>query len=795
MLKNGDYMLKLTDIYKYYKLGEEKVAALNNVNISFGKSEFVSILGSSGSGKTTLLNLIGGLDRYSTGDLIIDGKSTKEFKDKDWDSYRNNTIGFVFQSYNLIPHLSVLDNVSIALSLSGVSSKERNRIAKQSLTDVGLEKHMYKKPNQLSGGQMQRVAIARALVNNPKILLADEPTGALDSTTSIQIMELIKKISKDRLVIMVTHNPELAKKYSDRIVKLSDGLVVEDTLPYIEELKDKNQKFKTKKTSMSFFTALKSSFKNLITKKTRTSITAFAGSIGIISIALVLAISSGMGSYVDTLQIDTLSGFPITISQTSSTSFDRLRRFTSPTSDENNTKTDGKTVSAQNEAEIHNNLYSEDVLGKGYTFSDYIVEKADKYSSSISFTSGYKMKALTNNYNGELMEVKAKSTYNRNVVLMNEIPTNSDYVLDQYEVIASVDDEFTYPTKADEAVLVVDSNAQLSKVQLEALGFKSDENISYKDIIGKTYSIIQNDNYYELNENSNIFNQRAINEDMYNNGFKIKITGVLMADEDSMTSALSSGIGYTKALTDYMMGIEKDSKIVSAQKANTKESVIATNQSLLDETTYKLLMQQLGGDNTPIQILIYPKSFDEKEKIIELIDKYNKMVIDKYGSNEKDYKKYSIDYTDLAKTIASTMTSMIDTITIILTAFAAISLVVSSIMIGIITYVSVVERTKEIGIMRAIGARKKDISRIFNAEAVIIGLFSGLLGVLIASLITIPINSIISNSLGIEGFSAALPYVSGVLLVFLSVVLTFIAGLIPARLASRKDPVEALRSE
>jgi len=341
----------------------------------------------------------------------------------------------------------------------------------------------------------------------------------------------------------------------------------------------------------------------------------------------------------------------------------------------------------------------------------------------------------------------------------------------------------------------VDSNAQLSKVQLEALGFKSDENISYKDIIGKTYSIIQNDNYYELNENSNIFNQRAINEDMYNNGFKIKITGVLMADEDSMTSALSSGIGYTKALTDYMMGIEKDSKIVSAQKANTKESVIATNQSLLDETTYKLLMQQLGGDNTPIQILIYPKSFDEKEKIIELIDKYNKMVIDKYGSNEKDYKKYSIDYTDLAKTIASTMTSMIDTITIILTAFAAISLVVSSIMIGIITYVSVVERTKEIGIMRAIGARKKDISRIFNAEAVIIGLFSGLLGVLIASLITIPINSIISNSLGIEGFSAALPYVSGVLLVFLSVVLTFIAGLIPARLASRKDPVEALRSE
>ena len=788
-------MLKLTDIYKYYKLGEEKVAALNNVNISFGKSEFVSILGSSGSGKTTLLNLIGGLDRYSTGDLIIDGKSTKEFKDKDWDSYRNNTIGFVFQSYNLIPHLSVLDNVSIALSLSGVSSKERIRIAKQSLTDVGLEKHMYKKPNQLSGGQMQRVAIARALVNNPKILLADEPTGALDSTTSIQIMELIKKISKDRLVIMVTHNPELAKKYSDRIVKLSDGLVVEDTLPYIEELKDKNEKFKTKKTSMSFFTALKSSFKNLITKKTRTSITAFAGSIGIISIALVLAISSGMGSYVDTLQIDTLSGFPITISQTSSTSFDRLRRFTSPTSDENMTKTDGKTVSAQNEAEIHNNLYSEDVLGKGYTFSDYIVEKADKYSSSISFTSGYKMKALTNNYNGELMEVKAKSTYNRNVAIMNEIPTNSDYVLDQYEVIASVDDEFTYPTKADEAVLVVDSNAQLSKVQLEALGFKSDENISYTDIIGKTYSIIQNDNYYELNENSNIFNQRAINEDMYNNGFKIKITGVLMADEDSMTSALSSGIGYTKALTDYMMGIEKDSKIVSAQKANTKESVIATNQSLLDETTYKLLMQQLGGDNTPTQISIYPKSFDEKEKIIELIDKYNKMVIDKYGSNEKDYKKYSIDYTDLAKTIASTMTSMIDTITIILTAFAAISLVVSSIMIGIITYVSVVERTKEIGIMRAIGARKKDISRIFNAEAVIIGLFSGLLGVLIASLITIPINSIISNSLGIEGFSAALPYVSGVLLVFLSVVLTFIAGLIPARLASRKDPVEALRSE
>lgn len=790
-------MLKLTNINKYYKVGEENVKVLNDVNLSFGKREFVSILGSSGSGKTTLLNIIGGLDRYSSGDLIVEGKSTKDFKDKDWDSYRNSTIGFVFQSYNLISHLSVLDNVAIALSLSGVSASERNKIAKEALTEVGLEKHINKRPNQLSGGQMQRVAIARALVNNPKILLADEPTGALDTNISIQIMELIKKISKDRLVIMVTHNPELAKEYSDRIIRVSDGDVVEDTKPFKSEtITNEPEKLKTKGTSMSFLTALKSSFKNLTTKKARTSITAFAGSIGIISIALVLAISSGMNAYVKKMQEDTLSGFPLTISQTSTASFDGMQRPNSKDDENSN----NKVIQAKGETKAHSNNYATDVLGEGYTFIDYLNNNSSKYNATISYASGYKLKALIQNKDESYKEVldnnkNSVSFFGGSSSIFNELPTNADLVLGQYNVVAKISDSFTYPKDASEAVLVVGSDNKLSKSTLEALGYNADDKINYDDILGKTLSVISNDNYYLENSNIGYFTQKIVDKNMYDSGYKVKIVGILKPKDAKSSTLLSSGIGYTKELTDYMCNIDKDSEIVKNQKENKNSNVLSPNKAPIDDATYTGLLKILGGDSTPTQISIYPTSFDDKEKILNVIHDYNDKVSQKFGLDTDSSKDNAIVYSDMGEAIASTITTMIKTITVILTAFAAISLVVSSIMIGIITYVSVVERTKEIGIMRAIGARKKDISRIFNAEAIIIGLISGTLGVIIASLITIPVNSVIESQMQIEGFKANLPIMQAVFLVILSVILTFIAGLIPSKIASKKQPVEALRSE
>lgn len=786
-------MLKLKNIFKFYSLGDEKVAALDNINISFNKSEFVSILGSSGSGKTTLLNIIGGLDRYSSGDLIVDGKSTKEFKDKEWDSYRNSTIGFVFQSYNLIPHLSVLDNVSIALSLSGVSSVERNKIAKESLVNVGLEKHIYKRSNELSGGQMQRVAIARALVNNPKILLADEPTGALDSQTSIQIMELIQEISKDRLVIMVTHNPELAEKYSDRIVRLSDGCIVEDTRPYEKEIEKKDMPYKTKKTSMSFGSALKSSLKNLFTKKTRTLITVFAGSIGIISIGLVQAMSGGMNNYVDQMQKDTLSGLPITISQITSTNFNRIRSFGDRIDNKTESR-DKEVITAEAEEESHTNIYSQDVLENGYTFIDFLEKNAGSFTSSINYVKGYNIKAVTKNYQGNYQEVLYSSGGLFGGNILSELSENSESIMDKYEVLASEDKEFKYPKSPYEAVLVVDYNSQLSKEQLKALGFDSDKEISYSDIIGKTYSIISNDNYYEQIGDEFYFTKSVVDEEMYKSGYEITIVGILKA-KDSTTSILTTGINYTKSLVDMMTDMEKDSDIVKIQSENPNLNILSTNQGDIDGETYNSVMEYLGGKDTPVTIFIYPSSFENKEKIIGVIDNYNELIQEKFGQDTTAYKTNSIVYTDMAESIADTLSTMIDTITIVLTAFAAISLGVSSVMIGIITYVSVVERTKEIGIMRAIGARKKDISRIFNAEAMIIGFGAGLLGVIIAMLIVIPINNFIENSLDIAGFTASLPLTSAVGLVVLSIVLTFIGGLLPSRIASKKDPVVALRSE
>lgn len=797
-------MLQLQQISKQYKVGEDEFVALNDINVSFEKSEFVSVLGASGSGKTTLLNIIGGLDQYSSGDLIVDGKSTKDFKSRDWDSYRNSTIGFVFQTYNLISHLSVLDNVSIALSLSGVSAKERNRLAKQALIDVGLEQHINKKPNQLSGGQMQRVAIARALVNNPKILLADEPTGALDSHTSVQIMELMKEISKDRLVIMVTHNPELSKTYSNRIIRLKDGEIIEDSRPVVNEADEDNKHFEMKKTAMSYGTALKSSFKNLLTKKARTSIIAFAGSIGIISIALVLAISAGMTSYVSNLQEETILSFPLTISQETSTSYDQLMEMAESHQRSEASDNDIINVTMASDTMTHTNRYAEDVLGDGYTFIDYLEDNASQYAMSIMYGSGYEWKAVTENSEGSYQDVKPAGnalnmanmmTMSTSSSLFKELPANADMILSQYEVAASLEENFTYPIKANELVLIVDADNRLDESTLKALGYDPNQEISFEDILGQTISIISNDDYYQQQGEDAYFTPKAVDEGMFTSGYPAQIVAVLKEKESSGTSLLNAGIGYTEALKDYMHTVEKATNVLAVQMDNPTVNVLSSNQGVIDEVAYTAVIQQLGGDSTPTEISIYPNTFEDKQKIIDTIEDYNQLVIEKYGEDSDEYKNYSIVYTDFAENLTSSMTSIIDTITWILTAFAAISLVVSSIMIGIITYVSVVERTKEIGIMRAIGARKKDISRIFNAEAIIIGLISGIMGVGLAMLIVVPFNSYISSDMEIEGFTASLPVTQAAMLIILSVILTFVASLIPARIASKKDPVEALRAE
>lgn len=792
-------MLELKNIKKTYKSGEEISVALDDITLSFGNSEFVSILGASGSGKTTLLNIIGGLDKYTSGDLIVDGTSTKDFKDVDWDSYRNGTIGFVFQSYNLISHLSVLDNVKMALSLSGISSKEGDKRAKDALIEVGLEKHINKRPNQLSGGQMQRVAIARALVNNPKILLADEPTGALDTKTSIQIMELIKKISENRLVIMVTHNPELAKEYSDRIINLRDGLVIEDTAPNNNE-KDSKGGYREVKTSMSFFMAIKSSLKNLLTKRMRTTMVTIAGSIGIISIGLVLSISSGMNSYIDLMQKDTLSSIPITISSTESTS--TMAQFRVSEIDEEKAKELEKstTINRKKSSATHENKYAEDTLGNGYTFIEYFEKNAKKYYSDISFTTGYKLKVLTKNENGEVQEARKQSSNGRgpammiNTSLFSALPENKTLVTDKYDVILSKEENFEYPKNSNEMVLVIGEDNSLSEETLTALGYKSDSEVNFTELLGKKFSIISNDNYYQKMLNSERFGVKEINEEMYSTGTEVEIVAILKPKEPN-TIAIMSDIAYLKSLESDMVLKEADSEIVKVQRENSEINVLSPSNEKIEKSVYLSIMQQLGGDTTPTQISIYPTTFENRDKVVEIINKYNKLVADKFGMGTEEYEKNSIRYTDMAKTVTDSMSTMINAITVILVAFSAISLVVSSIMIGILTYVSVVERTKEIGIMRAMGARKKDITRIFNAESSTIGLFSGMIGVIIAMLATIPINSAIESALKVEGFNTNLSITNASLLVLLSVVLTFIAGYIPSKMAAKKDPVEALRTE
>ena len=772
-------MLQLKNIKKDYLVAGVPIPALNGVSLNFKKNEFVAIIGASGSGKTTLLNIIGGLDRYTSGDLLIDHKSTNDFKDEDWDAYRNATIGFVFQTYNLISHLSVLDNVEMSLRLSGVAAQERRERATKVLTEVGLADHLHKRPNQLSGGQMQRVAIARALVNNPKILLADEPTGALDSHTSIQIMELIQEISKDRLVIMVTHNTEIANQFSDRIIRLVDGRVVEDTKPAVlTNSSDIKDKLINKKTSMSYLTALKTSFKNLLTKKGRTLITAIAGSIGIIGIALVLSISTGMTSYVNDMQSDTLAGFPLTINETVRTSAlnQPRERMEDLANNDSDFPTESIIYSYDSFANTvtHTNIIDQDFL-------DYLSDLDPTLYNSISYTRAISMNVVAETSAGGYVKIVTGGTdfgFFSSGGAFSEIPNNPEFIQTQYDILAG-----TYPTAYDELILVVDSQNRVDVAVLNALGIDVNETYAFEDFIGNTFKIIPNDVYYNML--GDLFIAGTDYETMYNSSLAttIEIVGIMRIDEDAASEMLSVGIGYTTMLTDYMLSSALSSNIVTAQLASPLENVL-TGLPFNAQITYQDLMRTIGGDASPTGVQIYPLSFEAKDEIKTYLDQYN------IGKPDEQV----IVYTDLADTISSTISGLINTITIVLAAFAGISLVVSSIMIGIITYVSVVETTKEIGIMRSLGARKKDISRIFNAETILIGLGSGILGIGLALLLNIPVNLIINRFVGVNNL-AVLTITNAFILIVLSTILTFIAGLVPSSIAARKDPVIALRTE
>ncbi|MBS5777934.1 MAG: ATP-binding cassette domain-containing protein [Acholeplasma sp.] len=762
-------MLEIRNIKKSYKTGTFIQHALKDVSISFRPNEFVAILGPSGSGKTTLLNIIGGLDRYDSGDLVINGKSTKKFSDSNWDSYRNNCVGFIFQSYNLINHLNILENVEMSLTLSGVSKKVRKQKALDALKQVGLINHAYKKPNQLSGGQMQRVAIARALVNEPDIILADEPTGALDSTTSVQIMELIKEIAKDKLVIMVTHNKELAYDYANRIIELKDGELINDTNPH--EQSKNNQEYKIRKTAMSFFTALSLSFKNIETKKGRTFLTAFASSIGIIGIALILSLSNGFNIEVEKFEKDALSSLPIMISeQTVEMDEDSLAKMRDSFKIDNNSYPSEEVIYIQKdmvEDTTHTNIINQE-------FIDYIEKINPKYVSGISYMRLVSINALS----------KAKDGYK---IIDNSYLTTlpksldekqNDVVEDNYDLLKG-----KFATNKDEVVLAVDSKNRVNEKLLEMLGFDlSKDNFTFDEILNKEIKVVLNDDWYI--DNNNYFIPNFNYEELYNNknNLTLKIVGIIRGKEDAKLVSASSGIAYTESLIDYIVENNSKSKIVLKQKE--VDYNILTGEQFREEKDKDTVLSYLGNDNLPILVNIFPRNFDSKDEIIKYLDDYN----------ETKLEEDKLLYTDMASLISSLSGSIMDAITIVLIAFSSISLVVSCIMIGIITYISVLERTKEIGILRAMGARRKDITRVFNAETIIIGLCSGLLGITIARILVFPANIIIYNATGLDNVAKMNP-LHALLLLIISMLLTVLGGLIPAKVASRKNPVEALRTE
>ena len=850
-------MLELKNIKKDYITSDTKVTALKGINIDFRENEFVSILGPSGCGKTTLLNIIGGLDDYTKGDLIINGRSTKEYKDSDWDTYRNHNIGFVFQSYNLIPHQTVLSNVELALTLSGVSPQERRKRAIKVLEEVGLKDQINKKPNQLSGGQMQRVAIARALVNDPDILLADEPTGALDSKTSIQIMEILKKISKNKLIIMVTHNPELAEKYSSRIIKLLDGNIISDSNPY-KHKEQEEQEFVTKgKKSMSLLTALSLSLNNLMTKKGRTFLTAFAGSIGIIGIALILSLSSGVQNYIDSIEEDTLSTYPISIyEQTVDMSSLMISMMgMNEKKDHDFDKIYSNNIMNNIIETMSNQIQKNDL----HEFKNYL-EKSNitNYTNDIKYGYNITLNIYNSDYSNGIIksypneifdnigisEMMGKNTMGvdsgttTQTEVFEQLIDNEKLLKDQYTLLSG-----TYPKEYNEVVLIVDENNEISDYTLYSLGvldtkplketlqkilsgqeseFTSvDTNYNYNELLDIKFKLVLSTDYYQ--KNGNIYIDKSTDEDhvknLIDNGVELKITGIIKPNEERISSSNYGRVGYTKKLLDYAINKTLETDIAKEQLANKDINILTGLEfnndfdinnltpeqkyylqtlsqeqllsliSSMENNNYDSVIKTLGivDKEYPSSINIYPKDFDSKEQIETLIENYNK---EKTDNNELDKV---INYTDIVGLMMNSVTSVVNVISYVLIAFVAISLVVSSIMIGIITYISVLERTKEIGILRAIGASKKDVSRVFNAETMIIGLTSGVLGILVTLILNIFINIIIKHLVGIN--VASLPLLGAIILVVISVCLTLIAGLIPSKVASKKDPVEALRTE
>ena len=819
-------MLQLKNITKNYLSGEMTVKALKGIDIEFRKNEFVSILGHSGCGKTTLLNIIGGLDRYTDGDLIINGKSTKKFKDKDWDAYRNYSVGFVFQNYNLIPHQTVLANVELALTLSGVSKKERKQKAIKALEEVGLKDQIHKKPNQLSGGQMQRVAIARALVNNPDIILADEPTGALDTETSVQIMNILKEISKEKLIVMVTHNPELAEKYSSRVVKILDGKIISDSNPFTEEDR-KNEgdlKAKSGKTSMKFLTALSLSLNNLMTKKGRTFLTAFAGSIGIIGIALILSLSHGVQEYIDKVQEDTLSNYPLSIVSESVDASSMMEVFMK---NEEKEYDDDKIHSKQIVGQIFDTISREVKRNNLKEFKNYIDNTDNdikKYSNAVQYGYDVTLNIYKENTDEGIIQVNPSTTLESlgmtnssdessyvmgtSTDVWSEMIDNDELLKSQYDIISG-----EWPEKYDEAVLIVNKNNEISDYTLYSLGIKSkleiaekmykvmsgekleelqDESYSSDDFVGLTYKVALNTDYYEKQGSAwvNKKDDIAYMKNKLNNAQKVKIVGVLRPkDEATATSMGDFGIvGYKKELTERIISEINNSEIAKEQLANQNVNVFTGEEFQLTVSTYQENLHKLGICDLESPNSINPIDFESKDKITADIEKYNQMKRDE--GKEEDV----IQYTDMVAVMMTSVTVIVNMISYVLIAFVAISLIVSSIMIGIITYISVLERIKEIGILRAIGASKKDISRVFNAETFIVGFVAGLLGIGITVLLNIPINAIIKDVADISNLSK-LPIMGAVILILISMLLTIIAGLIPAKVASKKDPVEALRTE
>lgn len=771
-------MLELKHIKKYYHVGDSVTKALDDVSVAFRKQEFVAILGPSGSGKTTMLNGIGGLDIYDSGDLVINGKSTKDFTEADWDAYRNNSVGFIFQSYNIIGHLSILDNVEMGMTLSGVPNEEKKKKAREALERVGLGPHINKKPNQLSGGQLQRVAIARAIANDPEILLCDEPTGALDTETSEEIMQLIKELSAERLVIMVTHNPTLAKEYADRIINFADGKILDDSNPFVEDTSKDN--FELKKTKMTFWTALKLSFTNLKTKKARTALTAFASSIGIISIAIVLALSSGFQKQIDKTQGNTLAQFPVTISQTASkqtASVDKVKNS-------NSKKVTAKL--SQQEKSTHTNK-----LNKNYL--NYIKNLDPELSKDVTYTYSTGMNLLTKN-DGKVKTAQFSNTSSSNslsgmsaaMASSTGIGTSvypssngNNFLKKHYKVIAG-----SLPKNENEVILLVDRDNSTNINALKNLGMnvKNNQKLNFNQLVGKEFKVVANNDYYNK-VSDNLYTPNSNLNDVYNNANNktIKIAGILKVKSKSSENILSSGIAYSDKLTQDIIQTNKNSDIVKAQKASDSNVLTGSN---VDDTTKTSLVSYLGGSTTPASILIYPNTFKDKDKVLSYLDKYNK------GKKESN----KVIYTDLAGQVSNLTGGLMDAITYVLVAFAGISLVTSMIMIAIITYTSVLERTKEIGILKALGARKKDITRVFDAETTILGISSGLLGVIIAWLATFPINIILQNMTDLKNVSQLNP-VHAIVLVIISTILTVLGGHIPAKMAAKKDAATALRSE